>query len=292
MSPSKSQAPKPLSRFLTALHARPRWSWAALLLYAVTVTLPHERVQAACSALAVKITHQAVYRISAGLALVELAAVTWFLARSLAGLPRRRRVLGLWTLTFLLVALAWRVLTANNLELVHYAQYFPEGLALTAITLSPVEALCWVVIFGGLDEGYQYWVLSKGLSTVFDFNDIYMDLLGGAAGVVFSLAFLRIQRTRRIVAHWRAGVVTLLGICAGGLLLGAAGLMLTVEDHTDRFYWFALGRFRASSFWVQIVTNGPYKYHTLTPPEGVALILGTVAVYAVILRKYVVSCAT
>ena len=102
--------------------------------------------------------------------------------------------IGLWFLTMALIGGAWGSLTANNVELVHYPQYFPEGIALAALTLSPVEALSWIVFFGGLDESYQYWVLSKGRPTLLDFNDIYMDLLGGAAGIVFAMAFLRCVR--------------------------------------------------------------------------------------------------
>jgi len=274
------------------IHANRLRGWALLLVYAVIVSLPHEQVQTVCSAIAVKITHETLYLISAGIALAELAAVTWFLITSLTGLPQRRRTIGLWVLTFVLIGCAWRVLTANNLELVHYAQYFPEGIVLAALTLSPAEALSWVAVLGGIDEAYQYWVLSGGRPTVFDFNDIYMDLLGGAAGVVFALAFLRWTRVRRIVERNRPGVVVLVSAITAGVALWAVGLIATVEDKAHPHYWFALGRFRAQSFFMHIVTNGPYRYHTLTPAEGVAAILGTVALYTVILRKYVISCAT
>jgi hypothetical protein len=274
------------------IHANRLRGWALLLVYAVIVSLPHEQVQTLCSAIAVKITHETLYRTSAAIALVELAVVTWFLITSLAGLPQRRRTIGLWVLTFVLVGCAWRVLTANNLELVHYAQYFPEGVLLAALTLSPAEALSWVAVLGGIDEAYQYWVLSGGRPTVFDFNDIYMDVLGGAAGVVFALAFLRWTRAPRIVERNRPGVVVLVSAITAGVALWAVGLIATVEDKAHPHYWFALGRFRAQSFFMHIVTNGPYSYHTLTPAEGVAAILGTVALYTVILRKYVISCAT
>jgi hypothetical protein len=288
----RSPAARLVSRLLAWIGANRARSWAALLLYAVVVTLPHEQVQAFCSAVAVKITHAGVYRISVGIGLLEVGAVSWFLNASLTGLPQRRRTIGLWILTFVLVACAWRVLTANNLELVHYAQYFPEGVVLAALTLSPAEALSWVAVLGGIDEAYQYWVLSGGRPTVFDFNDIYMDLLGGAAGVVFALAFLRWTRVRRIVERNRPGVVVLVSTITAGVALWAVGMIATVEDKAHPHYWFALGRFGAPSFWVQIVSNGPYRYHTLTPAEGVAAILATVALYTAILRKYVITCAT
>lgn len=242
--------------------------------------------------LALRITHAGVYRISAGIAAVEVTLFTAFLFWRLRGQSQRGLVTGLWILTLALICAAWRVLTANNLELVHYPQYFPEGMALAALTLSPAEALSWVVIFAGLDEGYQYWVLSKGMPTVFDFNDIYMDLLGGAAGVVFALAFLNCARGKGRVFAFRRGVIALLSLIAAGIVLWASGVMLLVQDKANPHYWFDLGRFRAPAFWVQIVTNGPNHYHTLTPAEGVVVILGTIALYAALLRKYRIQCAT
>ena len=65
--------------------------------------------------------------------------------------------------------------------------------------------------------------------------------------------------------------------------------MLLFEDKADTRHWFALSRFRAPAFWFQVVTNGPEKYHTLSPIEGPLLILATIALYAVIDRRVRVS---
>jgi hypothetical protein len=207
--------------------------------------------------------------------------------------PQGRLAIGLWCLTIAMITGAWSSLTANNVELVHYPQYFPEGMALAALTLSPAEALCWIVFFGGLDESYQYYVLSNGRPTLLDFNDIYMDLLGGAAGIVFAMVFLRCLRREKVRESMRAwkrpGAIVLTSLITLGVALWAAGLMLVVEDKTNSHYWFALGRFRAPSFWAHIVANGPSHYHTLTPAEGILLMLFTIALYAALTRKYVLS---
>lgn len=227
----------------------------------------------------------------------EVAIVSLFLLWCVRRKPQRGIVIGLWALSLVLICGSWRAFTANNLELVHYPQYFPEGVALLALTLSPVEALSWVVILGGLDEANQYWRLSHGRPTLFDFNDIFMDLLGGAAGVAFALAFLYCVKKGREPGEWRRtlkrpGVAVLLSAIGAGVVLWACGLMRLVEDQNTSHYLFALGRFRASSFWAQVVTNGPFKYHTLTPPEGLGLLLATIALYGLILRKWVISCVT
>ena len=119
----------------------------------------------------------------------------------------------------------WSVLTANNTELVHFPQYFPEGMALAALTLSPVESLAWLTLLGGLDEDFQYVFLMHGRPVSLDFNDIYMDLIGGAAGVVFAMAWLRWDLLSSSLESWRdwlrrtlatPGVLAIFGILLAG----------------------------------------------------------------------------
>lgn len=283
----------PIARALSAIHSHPWLGWTAFLAYAAAVTFPHEKVQWFVNEIAIRISHPNLYRLSAAIALALAVLFTVLLLHGSRRRPQARLAIGLWFLTIAFIVGAWGSLTANNVELVHYPQYFPEGVALAALTLSPIEALSWIVFFGGLDESYQYWVLSNGRPTLLDFNDIYMDLLGGAAGIVFAMAFLRCVRhpaPRQWMSAWkRPGVVVIASLLAAGFLLWALGLMLVVEDKTNPHYWFALGRFRAPSFWAHIVANGPNHYHTLTPIEGVALILTTIAIYVALTRRYVLS---
>jgi hypothetical protein len=283
----------PIGRALSAIYFHPWLGWTAFLAYAAAVTFPHEKVQWFVNEIAIRISHPNLYRLSATIALALTALFTALLFHGSRRQPQKRLVIGLWFLTIALIVGAWGSLTANNVELVHYPQYFPEGIALAALTLSPIEALSWIVFFGGLDESYQYWVLSNGRPTLLDFNDIYMDLLGGAAGIVFAIAFLRVVRhpeSRQWMSAWkRPGVIVMASLIAAGFVLWASGLMLVVEDKTNAHYLFALGRFRAPSFWAHIVANGPNHYHTLTPIEGIALILSTIALYVALTRRYVLS---
>ena len=279
-----------LDRILAAIHSHPRWSWAGLIAYAAAVTFPHEDVQWLATKIGGLITHRRLYAISAGITLVEAVALTWVLARRLHGQPGGRMIAGYWLLTIALIAGTWGVFTANNVELVHYPQYFPEGMALAAMTLSPAESMAWVVLFGCLDEGYQYAVLSSGRAVPFDFNDVYMDLLGGAAGMLVAMAFLQRGACDASTRNWtpvlrRPGVMVILSIAALGVLLWRLGLMLPFEDKSTPRYWFALSRFRPQAFWILVHANGPKYFHTLSPLEGPILILATIAAYMMLDRQ-------
>jgi hypothetical protein len=284
-----------LRAFLAALHRRPRWGWAALVLYAAAATFPHEFVQYEVNEFQIRIggLHR-LYLVSAAITLALGALCTFVVFKSLAGQPGRLRLAAFWFLTLALIFGAWGSLTANNVELVHYPQYLPEGMALLALTLSPAESLAWVVVFGGLDECFQYWDLMGGHPVPYDFNDVYMDLLGGAAGVVLAMALLRCNPRGAIPAPWkrilkRPGVVVVLSLTALGILLWACGLMLLYKDAANPHYWFALSRVKLPAFWFIVPANGPGKYHTLSPIEGPILILATIALYATLDRRLRIS---
>jgi len=279
-----------LRKFLAAMGRRPRWSWAALAVYAAAVTFPHENVQYEVNQIAIRISLHRLYQVSAALVLTLGALLTLMVFRSLAGQAARRRLAAFWVLTIALIWGAWGGLTANNVELVHYPQYVPEGMALLALTLSPAESLAWVAVFGGLDECFQYWDLMGGKPVPYDFNDVYMDLLGGAAGVVLAMAILRCSPRGAVPTPWkrilkRPGVVVVLTLTALGILLWSCGLMALYNDAANTHYWFALSRVKLPAFWFIVPANGPAKYHTLSPIEGPILILATIALYATLDRR-------
>lgn len=282
-----------LSRFLTYIHARPLWGWAGLLAYAAAVTFPHENVQWLMNEIAIRISHRHLYQLSAAIAGVEAIMITIIVIRRLKAQEAGTTVAVFWFLTMVLIGFTRLVFTANDLELVHYPQYIPEGILLMALTLSPAESLAWIVILGGLDEGYQYAVLSWWRPVPFDFNDVYMDLLGGAAGVLLAMAFLRCTRpadARNRPSAWkRPGIIAISATLGTGILLRASGFMLLFDDKADARHWFALSRFRAPAFWFLVPANGPDKYHTLSPIEGPILILATIALYAVVDRRVNIS---
>jgi hypothetical protein len=259
------------------------------------VTFPHTVVQFYANEYAIHNGHAALYRLATLFVLTVAAVFSALVFPHVVRQPQSKLVLSLWCLTLLLIVGSWSAFTGNNTELVHYPQYFPEGVLLMALTLSPVDALTWVVVFGGLDEAYQFWCLPRSRVSLYDFNDIFMDLLGGAAGVVFAIGFLQATRRQksdmRLDLRRQPGLMAIGTLISLGVILWALGLMLLVNDKSNHHYWFALGDFRAPSFWAHVLENGPKHYHTLTPIEGCVLILMTIGIYAWLTRKYAFTAA-
>jgi hypothetical protein len=282
-----------LSRFLAGMHRHKVWAWAGLLAYACAVSFPHQHVQDIVGALAAKITLKRLYQGSVTLAFLEAAVFISLFVRSLSRQSERWWPAAYWILCFLLMIGTWRLFMANNTELVHFPQYFPEGMALLAITLSPVESLAWITLFGGLDEAYQYIYLTNGRATSLDFNDIYMDVIGGMAGIIFAMACLRYERrTASSRASWKKmflspGILVIFGIILAAAVLLWSGAMILYEPlKTPNPHWFALSNLQTEAFWFYAPTVlGPHHFHELESIEGVLLILATIALFVPLERK-------
>ncbi len=275
-----------LSRVLAAIQKHKAWGWTGLILYACAVTFPHQNVQDIVAQLATKITHRRLYQGTAAIVLILGFVLTVLFFRKISGQPARRWLAASWILSFLLMGGIWRLLMANNTELVHFPQYFPEGMALAALTLSPVESMAWLSLFGALDEDFQYVFLMHGRPVSLDFNDIYMDLIGGAAAIIFAMAWLRCDSRIGRSEWWkqiltRPGVLVIIGILLVGFALWMSGTVLIYEAPGAPAHWFALSRLKTTSFWYfDPGIFGPNHFHELAPLEGILLILVTIALYA------------
>lgn len=275
---------------LATIASHPWVTGLLLFIYSVAVTLPHEWVQSWLFVNAVRpLGSRTFYLVMAGLALAALASLGLVIARRL---PRHAAPVALRhcsLLTLALILLAWRFLTVNNSELVHFAQYAVTGFVLMALTLSVTETLSFVLLLGGIDEAYQYAVLHSGWGIPYDFNDVTLDFLGGAIGVLLCLLYLDARpRPRSSFFSLRLGPgAVLLGlIVAGSGLLLLTGHAVIYQDNSRTDYWFALSRLQFKDFWFFDATWGPRIIHPLAPLEGPILLLGLLLIYAQLDRRY------
>ncbi len=267
------------------MRRNPRWTWAGIVIYATAVTLPHENVQMFVGRLANWMGRRHLYELAGGLGIAGAIALTLVVIKTLRDQQQRRILVAFWLITLALIVATWKMLTANNTELIHYPQYIPEGMTILALTLSPAESLAWVAIFGGIDECFQYWGLHGGWGIPYDFNDVYMDLLGGSMGVLLGIIFLGSRRRESPGALLRRpGILAAGAIVAISAILLATGKMLLYKDPA-KSYWIALSRLKPNGFWFFDPTWGPHTFHALLPLEGPALILLTIALFAILDRR-------
>jgi hypothetical protein len=285
----------PLRRLLAAISRHKVLGWAALLIYVPSVIFPHDIVQYYANEIAIRYTHKRLYQGAAASAIAIGVVVTAMFLWAVRRQPERRSIRLLWLVTLMTFVGTWWIFMANNTELVHFPQYFPEGALLLALTLSPVDSIAWATFFGGLDECFQYWVVVKGKPVPYDFNDIFMDLVGGLSGVVFAMALLRTER-RGKAPGWvkdvlrRPGIVAILGTVVAGIVLWAVGGMTLYEAPGAPPHWFSLSRQTHLPFWFSAPNFlGPRTFHELSPIEGPIFLLAAFAVCALLDRYFRVS---
>ena len=174
--------------------------------------------------------------------------------------------------TLATIAVAFNYLVVVNIEIIHLVQY-----AILAILLFPAigsygATIGWATLLGAADEAWQHFYLAPLKSNYYDFNDILLDLLGAALGLVMiksSVKNLEIQAKRA-------------GTAMTSLLLTTAviALLLAVAFATDLIHYYTpekeaacrwvIIRAPQTSFWTTVHPN--VTFHVMQPLEGLIVL--------------------
>ena len=127
--------------------------------------------------------------------------------------PRRERtVVSTAAVALAIVVIAAQFLIVlNGVEDVHYPQY--ALLAYVAARGLPSLEAAWAgaTLLGAVDEGYQYVALPRGTPAYYDWNDVVLNAIGSALGILIAVVWARrAVRTDLLPRRW-----LLLIVCAG-----------------------------------------------------------------------------
>lgn len=223
-------------------------------------------------------------------ALVGAALLLGWLAFKAWKAPRAWPELALWLLLGVGVGLVDRFLTFSAPEYAHYPQFallawlLARALDPTRSRHIPGRILFWTTLLGAIDELAQYLWITTSYSEYLDFNDILVNMLGGAAGVLIYYGFSRpheltpsspprleffaalvLASTIASGVHAERLVTTPKGkVPAGGFMRDKG------EAATLRFYLQRTVPARYATY-----TKSPYRgrYWILDPASGIALTL-------------------
>lgn len=208
-------------------------------------------------------------------------------------------VLALWALLALCVGLVDRFLTFSAAEYAHYPQYallawlLARALDPTRTRYVPGRVLFWTSLLGAADEIAQYLWITTSYSEYLDFNDILVNMLGAAAGILLYYGF-EPNAAPRVRNHPRLEIITALTLAfAIGFGLQQQRIMLkttvklahgpVVREHDNtaqlRLYLQRTVPGRHGSH-----NKGPYRgtHWILDPASGVALTLGGGALFCLL----------
>lgn len=251
---------------------RPLTNLLLVLVYYVMVVLPHEVVGLTIFSV-FKDKSRAFYNNAMLLTAVVVGLLIFIpFVKQIIRHPNKPKLLGYMALTLGLIILSFNTIIILSVELIHILQY-----AVFAVLAFPLFKHYWltllmVTLAGSLDEAYQYFYLSPERTNYYDLNDVIIDTLGGAVGLVWLYGHQINQRPRSLQSVVLSfPVMGNLILVLGVALLIAMGVMAYYPTEGVAPLW-TLVRKIPDSFWTTLPV-GPTTFHISLPLEGMAYVL-------------------
>lgn len=260
-----------LSKLISFIGKNPILNWILVVVYYAIAVLPHEQVGVWIAKNIMKplgrdmYNHRMFMIAAIGIGLYALV-VLWNIFK------KKKHIQWIpFIYLFVNIGLAiasWHFLFVFNVEAIHFLQY-----AILSILLFPLfrrygETLFWCTLLGAIDEAYQYFYLSPNRTDYYDFNDIILDLIGAAFGLILIRSFSPLLR--KATKWYRSGVF----YCSMGLtlligLLYGLGKLRFYPDEAHSNAWLLVKKI-PEGFWT---TLKPVVFHIVQPLEGMLIII-------------------
>ncbi|MFK7978811.1 MAG: VanZ family protein [Saprospiraceae bacterium] len=174
-------------------------------------------------------------------------------------------------LTLLFIILSFNILLVVNVEIIHFVQYLVLAILLFPLLNSYRDTLFYAMLFATADEAYQYLVLAPLRTDYFDFNDVIIDLIGAALGL---LLLWSVGIREKITQQKWFQTPTFIGFTILSITVLVAyltGFLAVYPSESETQAPLLLIRKIQENFWTIIHPN--VKFHVVQPLEGM-LILG------------------
>jgi hypothetical protein len=270
---------------------RHKWlAWVFGFLYFIATVLFHKPV----AQLSLRIERRVTYTsYNQGWGLIALIALALVFGAVLYRILKHEDVLFnllFLTLTYGLIGITHWAVLAVNLEYIHVMQFSLLVFPILALSRRFGETIFWIGLLGAVDELYQYYVVWWPHQSYYDFNDVILDIAGGAFMVL--LIYLWHKRDslfpRGLLPKIRWLKSPSLYLAAGILLITllayASGLLSfypEAEMGPESQAAILLSRDpKASQFW-SVFEKGK-TYHIVGAGEWMALLLLSTGLYSLL----------
>lgn len=170
--------------------------------------------------------------------------------------------------TCFFAVICFKVLFVINIEAIHFIQYAGFAILCFPLLLNFNQTLILSTIAGAIDEAYQYFYLAPQRTDYFDFNDVIINLIGAAFGLIFIRCFQPLVKTWQGKEFFKSpAFISLLFIITAVLcafLTNTLGLNPSNENAV-----FLLVKKVPTSFWSEIPPK--VLYHIVMPFEGIII---------------------
>ncbi len=191
-------------------------------------------------------------------------------------------------LTAVLALLAFKYLLVVNSEIMHFPQYALVAVLVYVLLGNFPETLFFTIFLGILDEAYQFFVLAPEKTSYVDFNDMWLNAIGGAIGLLIAGSLLprRLAPKSRYLSPRSPVVITIIMTTLAVALLFFTGILgyQYTPGGPDKYY---LMRQTLDTFWTK--ADFQVTYHIVRPLEGLIGLCLIWAAYLPMERLFVVE---
>ncbi len=250
------------------MQARPLRTLTGILVYLLLLILTGDYVQAILPWLKELTGKRSLSLLVAGVGVAGLSGAIWLTLRR-AG-AHASLVRFYWIATLVILTIVYFLLFAVSSKGLQLLQYALLAMAIFALIGRTPDTLLWVTLIGAVDEGYQYWVLHRDWGIYFDFNDLVINCVGAAIGVLFLLGTLDLRKSglpRRPRPLWRSPPFLLLtGVIVSSIVAYRMGRLALTPDSVIE-PWVVLSRIGLpDTFWHHEAWSR--TFHVLRPIEA------------------------
>lgn len=201
-----------------------------------------------------------------------------FIIRSLIRHPERRVKGVIYMLATLLGCLiSMKYLIVINVEAIHFLQYALLSM-LVFLLVRRYDYTIWIILLMAFfDESYQHFFLTPNRFQYLDFNDIFLDLVGGGFGLttLFCLNKQGNEPNKKI----RNGIFFVYGaLVVSAIVLYATGTMRIWPGEGGALAPIQIYQKELDGFWT--VVRKVNRFHIMRPLEGLIIVLLTTYFYS------------
>ncbi len=241
------------------------------------VTLPHELVGVTIAGIFKGVPRSQYDLTILGISVIILISFAIYLFIQIKKLDKPIYPFAFFMFCLACMVVSLHMLIIVNIEIIHFIQYALLAILLFPLTKNFFTTIVLVAFLGTVDEAYQYYYLSPERTNYYDFNDVILNLLGAAMGMIFLRSHSGINTilTYYTRAFKKAWIYYFSFCCIMALLIWQNNLIqkflnLIGLDLDWAGFGAVLIRIPTVSFWTEIPPK--ILYHVVQPFEGFVIV--------------------
>ena len=254
------------------------------------VTLPHELVGVTIAGIFKGVPRSRYDLTILIFALVILFLFSIYLFSRIRKLEEPQYPIAFFTFCFWGMVVSLNMLIIVNIEIIHFIQYALLAILIFPLSRSFFTTIVLVMFLGAIDEAYQYYFLSPERTNYYDFNDVILNLLGAAMGMIFlrshaginSILVDNVKSFRKSwIIYFSISLIITLLIWQRDLIQNGINALGFDLDWAD--FGAVLIRIQTTSFWTEIPPQ--ILYHVIQPMEGFVIITVLLFVFSFLYKN-------